>query len=73
MIPCKYQQTMVSTMVSKWCAMDFVHPQYAPKRGHGLDGVNPHVHGRRHRGGRLHRSDVRVVSVEVPGPSKIPT
>ena len=24
----KYQRTMVSTMASKWCEMDFVHPQY---------------------------------------------
>ena len=24
--PCNYQQIMVSTMLSKWCEMDFVHP-----------------------------------------------
>ena len=26
--PCKGQQTMVSTLVSKWCEMDVVYPQY---------------------------------------------
>ena len=26
--PCKYQPTTFSNMVSKWCEMDFVHPQY---------------------------------------------
>ena len=26
--PGKYQPTMVSTMVSKWCETDFAHPQY---------------------------------------------
>ena len=28
----KYQQTVVSTMVLKWCKLDFVHPQYDGKQ-----------------------------------------
>ena len=29
----KFQQTMVSAMVSKWCEMDFVHPQVVKRTG----------------------------------------
>ena len=30
---CKYPETMVSTVGSKWCEMDLVHPQYVATLG----------------------------------------